>query len=60
MKEDQDLSTRVCGRSPTRDKLECGCKEHAQARIDMLVLVRTTQSENLEQSGTCRAMEEQL
>ena len=43
MKEDQDLSTRVYGRSPLRDKLECGCEEHAQARIDMLVLVQTTQ-----------------
>ena len=44
MKEDQDLSTRVYGRSSTRDKLQCGCKEDAQTRIDMLLLVRTTQA----------------
>ena len=29
-------------RSPMRDKLECGCQENAQARIDTLVLMRTT------------------
>ena len=34
MKEDQDLSTQVYGRSPTRDKLECGCTVNAKARID--------------------------
>ena len=34
------------------DKLECGCKENAQARIDKLVLVRTTQARN----GTNRNM----
>ena len=44
MKEDQDLSTQVYGRSPTRDKLACGCKENARARIDTLVLTRATQS----------------
>ena len=44
MKEDQDLSTQVCGRSPTRNKLECGCEVNAQTRIDTLVLTQATQS----------------
>ena len=52
MKEDQDLSTRAYGRSPTRAKLECGCKVNSQARIDTLVLVRTAQARN----GTNRNM----
>ena len=42
----QDLSTQAPGRSPTRDKLECGCKVNAQACIDTLVLVRTAQARN--------------
>ena len=29
MKEDQESSKQVYGRSPTRDKLECGCKVNA-------------------------------
>ena len=52
MKEGQDLSTQVYGRSPTRAKLECGCKVNAQARIDTLVLVRTTQARKRNKSGT--------
>ena len=34
MKEDQDLSKQAYERSPTRDKLECGCEVNAQARIE--------------------------
>ena len=30
--------------SPMHDKLECGRKEHAQARIGMLVLEQATQA----------------
>ena len=44
MKEDQDRSTLVYGRSPTRDKLECGCEVNSQARIDRLVSTRATRS----------------
>ena len=59
-REDQDLSTRVYGRSPTRDKLECGCKVNAQARIDTLVLMRTTRSrkENKQEHGYAKLPEQ--
>ena len=68
MKEDQDLSTQVYERSPTRDKLECGCEVNAQARIDTHRHARVDASntiEKREQTGTwvrqvARAMEEQL
>ena len=58
------MSTQVYGRSPTDDKLECGCNANAQARIDTLVLANNA-SEAIEQSGTwvhevARAMDEQL
>ena len=42
--EDYDLSTRACGRPPMNDKLGCGCKENAQARIGVLVQVQTMQA----------------
>ena len=32
--------------------MECGCKVVAQARIDTLVLMRTTQSRKMQQTGT--------
>ena len=37
------VKTRVYGRSPTRDKLDCGCEVTAQAHIDTLVSTRATQ-----------------
>ena len=45
------MSTQLYGRSPTRDKLECGCEVDAQARIDTLVLTRATQLRKGKQTG---------
>ena len=65
IKEDQDLSTQMHGRTPTRDKLECGCKSectgtHRHARVNA-----NNKSEKGEHTGTwvrqaARALEEQL
>ena len=61
------LSTQVYGWSPALDKLECGCKVNAQARINTLVLVRTTQErmENKQEHGyvklsQCRSSRERV
>ena len=35
--EEQDVSTRTCGRSPMHDKLKCGCQKHERARMFMLM-----------------------
>ena len=43
MKEDQDSSKQVYGRSPTGNKLEWRYKVNAQARIETLVSTRATQ-----------------
>ena len=59
MKEYQDLSTQVYERSPTRDKLKCGCKVNAQASIDSFVSVRTAQARTWVHQ-VARAMVEQL
>ena len=50
-------STQVFGRSPTRDKLACGCEVNAQARIDTFVLTRATQSRkgNKQERGCVRS-----
>ena len=55
MKEDQDSSKQVYGRSP-------GCEVNAQARIDTLVSTRATQSmkRNRQEPGYAKLPEEQL
>ena len=62
MKEDQGLSTQVYGRSPTRDKLECGCEVNAQERIDTLGITPTTLSrkENKQENGYIKLPEQSV
>ena len=64
-REDQDPSTQAYERSPTRDKLECGCEVHAQGTHRRARVYANNTIEKGEQTGTwvrqvARAMEEQL